>query len=85
MTERIHTYTDQVVGQDGVVYTVHAYGMQTEAGTWNGWLVFEPERGGASLRTDRETTQPKRGDLEYWASGFEAIYLDGALARAVPA
>jgi hypothetical protein len=29
-----------------------------------------------------ETTQPDRAALEYWASGIEPIYLDGALARA---
>ena len=27
-------------------------------------------------------TQPARAALEYWATGVEPIYLDGALARA---
>ncbi len=34
------------------------------------------------LTTDRETSQPNRKALEYWADGLEPIYLEGALARA---
>ena len=85
MDERIHTFSESITGPDGVRYRVHAYGALNDLGTWNGWLVFEPEGGGRALRTDRETTQPERDDLEYWASGLEPIYLDGALGRAVPA
>ena len=85
MAEPIQTYADPIVGRDGRRYRVTAYGSPDAAGTWHGWLVFEPEEGGGpSLRTDRETTQPKREHLEYWASGLEAIYLEGALARAHP-
>lgn len=82
MAERIHTYTEKVTDASGVRYTVHAHAERNDLGTWQGWLVFEPEGGGESLRTDRETTQPERDDLEYWAAGLEPIYLDGALARA---
>jgi hypothetical protein len=86
MAERIHTYTTPVVDRDGHRYRVSAEGRRTEGGTWDGWLVFEPETGaGPTLRTDRETTQPEREDLVYWASGLEPIYLDGALGRATPA
>lgn len=84
MTERLHTYSESITDAAGASYRVHAHGAQNEQGTWNGWLVYEPEAGGASLRTDRETTQPDREDLEYWASGLEAVYLDGALTRARP-
>jgi hypothetical protein len=34
------------------------------------------------LRTERETTQPDKAVLEYWATGLEPIYFEGALARA---
>lgn len=84
MAEHILTYAEAVVGPQGTRYRVHAYGEQNDLGSWNGWLEFEPEGGGATLRTDRETTQPKREDLEYWATGLEPIYLDGAFGRAVP-
>jgi hypothetical protein len=84
MVEKIHSYTDEVVSKSGVRYRVHAYGAPTDFGTWKGWLLFEPLDGGPSLQTDQETTQPNRAALEYWASGVEPIYLDGALGRAVP-
>jgi len=83
MAERIHTFKKSVTSKGGDRYTVHAEGELTQLGTWHGWLVFEPEAGdGTTLRTDRETTQPDRDDLEYWASGLEPVYLDGALTRA---
>lgn len=33
------------------------------------------------LRTARETTQPNRDAIAYWAAGIEPIYLEGALKR----
>lgn len=83
MALRIHTFTNTVTDSRGTRYRVHVEGVHAPDGTWQGWLVFEPETGdGESIRTDRETTQPEREDLEYWASGLEAVYLDGALTRA---
>jgi hypothetical protein len=35
-----------------------------------------------TLRTEQETSQPNRVAVEYWASGLEPIYLEGAFARA---
>ena len=85
MAERFHTYTHVVTDGQGVRHRVYAQGEQNELGTWNGWLVFEPEEAGKPvIRTDRETTQPEREDLEYWAGGLEPIYLEGALSRARP-
>lgn len=86
MAQRIHTFSEAVIDSAGKRYRVHADGERNDIGTWYGWLVFEPEDGrGPVLRTDRETTQPEREDLEYWATGLEPIYLDGALGRARPA
>lgn len=82
--ERIQSYSETVTSPLGTEYRVYAHGEQNELGSWYGWLVFEPVNGGPTLRTDRETTQPERDDLEYWASGLEPIYLEGALGRAVP-
>ena len=50
---------------------------------WQGWLEFEPVAGGDTLRSPRETTQPNRQDLVYWATGLTAVYLEGALHRAL--
>lgn len=51
---------------------------------WEAWLEFDLQDGTPSLQTDRETEQHGREDLEYWASGLTATYLEGALARARP-
>jgi hypothetical protein len=70
-------------GPDGVAYRVRACGAPREDGTWTGWVEFwAPD--GAVWRTPRETTQPNRGALEYWASGLQPTYFEGALARARP-
>jgi hypothetical protein len=70
-------------GPDGVAYQVRACGATRADGTWTGWLEFwAPE--GTVWRTPRETTQPNRGALEYWASGLQPTYFEGALARARP-
>ena len=81
MAELIQTYAEVVRDAGGEEYTVHAYGEAREDGNWVGWLEFHPARG-AVRRTDRETTQPNREALAYWASGLEPVYFDGAFARA---
>ena len=82
MAELIQEFTDAVRDPRGHVYAARAYGEESPGGTWVGWLEFRPLGGGAVLRTARETTQPDRAALEYWASGLEPVYLEGALARA---
>ena len=57
-------------------------GSPRDDGTWEGWLEFDSIDAGATLRTPRETTQPNRADLEYWATGLTPVYLEGALERA---
>ena len=84
MEELIHLHTQQVEDAAGVRYEVHIRGEAREDGTWEGWIEFHPADDSAArvLRTDRETTQPNRQALVYWASGLEPLYLEGALARA---
>lgn len=50
---------------------------------WEGWIEFLPLAGGIPLRTPRETEQPNRDGLMYWAQGLTRVYLDGALSRAL--
>ncbi len=69
-----------VMGKGKRVYTAAARGSLRADGKWEGWLEFTSS-GGHVLRTPRETTQPNRDDLSYWASGISPIYLEGALAR----
>ncbi|MGH7719255.1 MAG: hypothetical protein ACREON_10470 [Gemmatimonadaceae bacterium] len=64
-------------------YLVRACGRETELGTWEGWLEYEPLGDGEVLRTPRETTQPNEKALVYWATGLSDVYLEGALERAL--
>ena len=83
MAETIQQYTPQFHDVNGIAYQVVAYGDATAGGTWEGWLEFHPvDKTKAVLRTERETTQPDRAALEYWASGLEPLYFEGAFARA---
>lgn len=66
----------------GVGYRAQVVGR--EAGhIWEGWIEFASADGGDLRRTERETTQPHREALEYWATGISGTYLEGALARTV--
>ena len=67
----------------GRVYTAQACGRQRDDGIWEGWFEFVPADGSVVLRSPRETTQPNRAALEYWAAGITAVYLEGALQRTV--
>lgn len=80
MAEVIHDY-GRVRTAAGVVYRVRACGSDMDASRWQGWLEFEPVDGGTTLRTSRETTQPNRTDLVYWATGLTPVYIEGALDR----
>jgi hypothetical protein len=85
MAEMIQHYKAPFQGGDGVTYEVMARGEMAAGGTWEGWLEFHPvDKTKAVLRTGRETTQPDRAALEYWASGLEPLYFEGAFARALP-
>ncbi|MET0648615.1 MAG: hypothetical protein ABW208_18540 [Pyrinomonadaceae bacterium] len=81
MAELIQTYAEVVRDAQGEEYTAHAYGEARADGNWEGWIEFHAAAG-AVRRTNRETTQPDRDALAYWATGLEPVYLDGAFARA---
>lgn len=82
MAEVIRDY-GLVRSAEGVEYYARACGSEMDESRWQGWLEFESAAAGETLRSGRETTQPNRGDLVYWASGLTAVYLEGALARAL--
>lgn len=66
----------------GRTYLVRICGREGDDGLWEGWIEFDPQDGGQTLRTPQETEQPNRVDLEYWATGLTVAYLEGALERA---
>ncbi len=77
--ERI-TSLDTPFAKGGREWRVVIEGEQRKDGTWGGRVVFV---GAASkLSTSQETSQPNRKALEYWATGLERVYLDGAFERA---
>jgi hypothetical protein len=83
MEELIQRYESRVEDGAGASYEVSVYGAEREDGTWEGWLEFRPAAGGGpARRTGRETSQPNREALAYWASGLEPVFLEGAFARA---
>lgn len=80
----IHRHSEQVQDSGGHTYDVLVYGEPRADGMWEGWLEFHPLSAALSTRrTGRETTQPDRAALEYWATGLEPLYLSGAFERAV--
>ena len=83
MVELIHRYTVEVKDASGIAYQVYACGKRRADGRWEGWLEFCPVNDtGPTLRTERETTQPDKPALAYWASGLEPLYFEGAFERA---
>jgi hypothetical protein len=78
----VHEFADCILDGDGTRHVVRVYGEPRSDGTWIGWLEFAASGAERVLRTGRETTQPSREHLAYWALGLEATYLEGAFARA---
>ena len=83
MAETLLEFQTPVTAPDGSVYRARAVGTEVPGGNWHGWIEFTPVGQGEPLCSPRETTQPNRTDVEYWATGLTPVYLDGALARAL--
>jgi len=81
MTDYVHEFTHTVPRRLGGEYRIRA-ATERRGNIWIGWLEFFSPQDGSILRTDEETSQPTRGDVVYWASGLEPVYLEGALQRA---
>jgi ATP-dependent Clp protease ATP-binding subunit ClpA len=81
--ELIRTYPDVVLEADGSVFRCASYARQRPDGRCEGRVVFFPLHGGPPVSTDRETTQPRRAFLDYWADGLTVTFLQGALSRAL--
>jgi hypothetical protein len=76
-------FDEAITDVSGARYFAQAAGRKREDGLWEGWLEFLPVgESGIGLASARETTQPNRKDLDYWAQGLSKVYLEGALARA---
>ena len=83
MSETLCQYQTPVRSSTGRLFHARACGAPLDVTVWEGWIEFDPADGGPTIRTSRETTQPNRTDTEYWATGLSAVYLEGALRRAL--
>jgi hypothetical protein len=81
MLEVLVRFTELIRGSDGREYQPQACGAVGPDGLWEGWIEFLTPSG--AVRTERETSQPNRADLMYWAQGLTHTYLEGALTRAL--
>jgi hypothetical protein len=81
MPELIHESSTRIISR-GDAYRAQVVGEQQQDGSWQGWIEYHPLGSGSVLATGRETTQVSRGALEYWASGLESTYFEGAFERA---
>ncbi|HYC51478.1 MAG TPA: hypothetical protein VEB19_10260 [Gemmatimonadaceae bacterium] len=83
MAELLVSFTEPTRSTTGDLYYGRAYAKQAGDGLWEGWLEFTRAGGDGSISTPRETEQPNRDDVMYWAQGLTATYLEGALERAL--
>ena len=85
MPELLVDFDAYIEAQDGSRWLPRVWGRICEDALWEGWIEFMPagtdDR--EAIRTGRETEQPKRVDLMYWAQGLTQVYLEGALERAI--
>jgi hypothetical protein len=80
MAEVLHVF-DQPLYLGGVPYAAQVV-ARPEGHLWEGWIEFASADGSDVRRTPRETTQPDRAAVVYWATGLSGTYLEGALRRA---
>lgn len=82
MAEVFVRFDEPIRDSRGHMYAAQVCGRVAPDGLWEGWIEFQPVDGGDVLRSPRETEQPNRHDLAYWATGLTVAYLEGALDRA---
>lgn len=87
MADVLIEYDTLLAGADGSRWAARACGRRGDGKMrhmWEGWIEFvsiDPDQ--RPVRSGRETTQPSREDVLYWATGLTHVYLTGALVRAL--
>jgi hypothetical protein len=83
MPDILVKFDEPISDSTGSKYFAQAVGRKRDDGLWEGCLEFLPlDVSRVTVRSGRETTQPNRMTLEYWAQGLTRVYLMGALERA---
>jgi hypothetical protein len=84
MSEVLLQYDTVLTADDGSRWVARACGRPGQGTMWEGWIEFVPlESESRPIRSRRESTQPSRESLVYWATGLTPVYLKGALDRAL--
>src|SRR3954462_15940716 len=84
MSEILVRFDEPIPRSDGAEYFARAIARGRVDGLWEGWLEFSPVDGKSpSIKSGRETTQPNRNAVMYWAQGLTRVYLMGALERSL--
>lgn len=84
MAEVLVEFEASLPGPRGRAYVPRVCGRpMADTPRWEAWIEFVPDDESPVLRTPRETVQPNRQDVLYWATGLTTAYLEGALARAL--
>jgi hypothetical protein len=83
MAEVLVKFDEPIAAPGGKTFLAQAVGKEVDGGLWDGWLEFQGIEDGLALASGRETTQPNRKNIEYWAQGLTKVYLEGALDRAI--
>jgi hypothetical protein len=84
MSEILVKFDEPISTPDGRKFFAQAAGKEADGGLWEGWLEFLPaDDSSEAVCSERETTQPNRKNVEYWAQGLTKVYLEGALNRAL--
>jgi hypothetical protein len=83
VVELVREHPVHVIDTDGTSYVARIYAAEMETGGWMGWIEFHARAAKKPTRyTDRETSQPTRDMVAYWAGGLQSVYLEGAFIRA---
>ena len=83
MSEVLVQFETIVTASDGRRFVPRACARQ-DGHVWEGWLEFAPaDHKAHPVRTPRETVQPNRDHVLYWAQGLTQVFLEGALSRAL--
>ena len=84
MSEILVRFDQPIPRVDGTLYVAQAMTRRRDDNLWEGWVVFTPATdGGEPVSSGRETTQPNRDAVMYWAQGLTRVYLMGALERSL--
>ena len=84
MPEILVKFDQPIPRSDGELYFAQVVTRKRPDGLWEGCVEFVPvDRPSEPVRCGRETTQPNRDAVMYWAQGLTRVYLMGALQRAL--